>query len=65
MEGGVNDYYMHVGSERFLRHNDIRGDHAAADKMDLDYQADQEDSDLHHNARRRWTFHRSAPGAGL
>jgi heavy metal translocating P-type ATPase len=33
VEGRVNGYYMHVGSERFLRQNDIRVDHIAAERL--------------------------------
>jgi heavy metal translocating P-type ATPase len=32
VEGQVNGYYMHVGSERFLRQHDIHCDHARADR---------------------------------
>ncbi len=36
VEGRVNGYYMHVGSERFLRENDIRIDHIAAERSAID-----------------------------
>ena len=36
VEGRVNGYYMHVGNERFLRQNDIKLDHAAADRATMD-----------------------------
>ncbi|MFP6558293.1 heavy metal translocating P-type ATPase [Paraburkholderia sp. B3] len=36
VEGRVNGYYMHVGSERFLRQNDIRVDHIAAERAAID-----------------------------
>jgi heavy metal translocating P-type ATPase len=36
VEGRVNGYYMHVGSERFLRQNDIRIDHIAAERSAID-----------------------------
>ncbi len=38
VEGRVNGYYMHVGSERFLRQNDIRLDHIAAERAAIDQQ---------------------------
>jgi heavy metal translocating P-type ATPase len=36
VEGRVNGYYMHVGSERFLRQNDIRVDHITAERAAID-----------------------------
>ena len=36
VEGRVNGYYMHVGSERFLRQNDIRVDHIATERALID-----------------------------
>lgn len=36
VEGQVNGYYLHVGSERFLRKNDIRVGHIAGDRSSLD-----------------------------
>jgi Cu2+-exporting ATPase len=36
VEGQVNGYYMHVGSERFLRGSQIRVQHAARDREALD-----------------------------
>jgi Cu2+-exporting ATPase len=36
VEGRVNGYYMHVGSERFLRQSDIRVDHIAAQRAAID-----------------------------
>ncbi|MQT15427.1 heavy metal translocating P-type ATPase [Segnochrobactrum spirostomi] len=36
VEGQVNGYYMHVGSERFLRRNDIKVDHIAGDRAQID-----------------------------
>ncbi|MBN3851211.1 MULTISPECIES: heavy metal translocating P-type ATPase [Burkholderiaceae] len=36
VEGQVNGYYMHVGSERFLRQNEIRVDHIAAERTAID-----------------------------
>jgi Cu2+-exporting ATPase len=36
VEGKVNGYYLHVGSERFLRQNDIRLDHIATDRRAID-----------------------------
>jgi P-type E1-E2 ATPase len=36
VEGRVNGYYMHVGSERFLRDSNIRVDHVAADRAGID-----------------------------
>ncbi|MDR3482294.1 MAG: heavy metal translocating P-type ATPase [Burkholderiaceae bacterium] len=36
VEGKVNGYYMHVGSERFLRQNDIRVDHIASERAEID-----------------------------
>lgn len=36
VEGKVNGYYMHVGSERFLRRNDIKVDHIAGDRARID-----------------------------
>ena len=35
VEARINGYYLHVGSERFLRQNDIRVDAAAADSSAL------------------------------
>lgn len=37
VEGKVNGYYMHVGSERFLRQSDIRVDHIASDRAAIDH----------------------------
>ena len=36
VEGQVNGYYLHVGSERFLRQNNIKVDHIAADRAVVD-----------------------------
>ncbi len=36
VEGQVNGYYLHVGSERFMRQSDIRVTAAAADRAALD-----------------------------
>jgi heavy metal translocating P-type ATPase len=36
VEGQVNGYYLHVGSERFMRHSDIHVGAAAADRAALD-----------------------------
>jgi Cu2+-exporting ATPase len=36
VEGRVNGYNMHVGSERFLRQSDIRVDHIAAERAAVD-----------------------------
>jgi heavy metal translocating P-type ATPase len=36
VEGQVNGYYLHVGSERFMRHSDIHVAAAAADRAALD-----------------------------
>jgi len=36
VEGQVNGYYLHVGSERFMRNSDIRVAAAAADRAALD-----------------------------
>jgi P-type E1-E2 ATPase len=36
VEGRVNGYYMHVGSERFLRDSKIQVDHATPDRVDID-----------------------------
>ncbi|HLY56779.1 MAG TPA: heavy metal translocating P-type ATPase, partial [Stellaceae bacterium] len=36
VEGRVNGYYMHVGSERFLRQSSIRVDTMAADRADFE-----------------------------
>jgi len=36
VEGRVNGYYMHVGSERFLRQNDIRVDHITTERALID-----------------------------
>ncbi len=36
VEGRVNGYYMHVGSERFLRQNDIRVDHISTERALID-----------------------------
>ena len=36
VEGRVNGYYMHVGCERFLRQNDIKVDHIAAERSAID-----------------------------
>jgi P-type E1-E2 ATPase len=36
VEGRVNGYYLHVGSERFLRQSDIKVDRAAADRTAID-----------------------------
>ncbi len=36
VEGQVNGYYLHVGSERFMRNSDIRVAAAAADRTALD-----------------------------
>ncbi len=36
VEGQVNGYYLHVGSERFMRHSDIQVAAAAADRAALD-----------------------------
>jgi heavy metal translocating P-type ATPase len=36
VEGCVNGYYMHVGSERFLRDSNINVDHAAVDRVNID-----------------------------
>jgi cation-transporting P-type ATPase C len=36
VEGQVNGYYMHVGNERFMRRSNIRIDHTAADRSNLD-----------------------------
>ena len=36
VEGCVNGYYLHVGSERFLRDRNIKVDHAAADRASID-----------------------------
>jgi Cu2+-exporting ATPase len=36
VEGQVNGYYVHVGSERFMRHSEIRVAAAAADRAALD-----------------------------
>jgi heavy metal translocating P-type ATPase len=38
VEGPVNGYYVHVGSERFMRQSDIRVGVAAADRATLDHQ---------------------------
>jgi Cu2+-exporting ATPase len=35
VEARINGYYLHVGSERFLRQNDIRVEHGASDQSDL------------------------------
>jgi heavy metal translocating P-type ATPase len=35
VEARINGYYLHIGSERFLRQNDIGVDHAASDQSDL------------------------------
>lgn len=37
VEGQVNGYYMHVGSERFLRQRDILVDHIGADRAEIDH----------------------------
>jgi heavy metal translocating P-type ATPase len=36
VEGQVNGYYLHVGSERFMRHSDIQVDAAVLDRAALD-----------------------------
>jgi P-type E1-E2 ATPase len=36
VQGPVNGYYLHVGSERFLRQSDIRVDRALADRTTFD-----------------------------
>ncbi len=36
VEGRVNGYYVHVGSERFLRQSSIRIDHVAADRAAIE-----------------------------
>jgi P-type E1-E2 ATPase len=36
VEGRVNGYYMHVGSERFLRESNIKVDQSAADRAGID-----------------------------
>jgi heavy metal translocating P-type ATPase len=36
VEGQVNGYYMHVGSERFMRSSEIKVSHASRDRADLD-----------------------------
>ena len=36
VEGRVNGFYMHVGSERFLRQNDIRVDHITTERALID-----------------------------
>ena len=36
VEGQVNGYYMHVGSERFLRQSNIKVDHIAAERAAVD-----------------------------
>lgn len=36
VEGRVNGYYLHVGSERFLRDSNIKVDHLAADRSRID-----------------------------
>jgi P-type E1-E2 ATPase len=36
VEGRVNGYYMHVGSERFLRDSNIKVNHATPDRVDID-----------------------------
>jgi heavy metal translocating P-type ATPase len=36
VEGRVNGYYVHVGSERFLRQSDIRVDHVAVDRLAIE-----------------------------
>ncbi len=36
VEGPVDGYYLHVGSERFLRQSDIRVDRASADRAAVD-----------------------------
>jgi len=36
VEGRVNGYYMHIGSERFLRDSNIKVDHLAADRTHID-----------------------------
>jgi Cu2+-exporting ATPase len=36
VEGRVNGYYLHVGSERFLRLSDIRVDHIAAERTAIE-----------------------------
>jgi heavy metal translocating P-type ATPase len=35
VEARINGYYLHVGSERFLRQNDIGVEHGASDQSDL------------------------------
>jgi heavy metal translocating P-type ATPase len=35
VEARINGYYLHVGSDRFLRENDIRIDHASMDQTSL------------------------------
>jgi len=36
VEGRINGCYIHVGSERFLRRNDIRVDHVATDRFAIE-----------------------------
>ena len=37
VQGQVNGYHMHVGSERFMRESDIRVDHVAAVRGDINH----------------------------